>query len=145
VRFQTLFLAAAAFLASAPAANAETTVKILVQLTSRDSSATSSFSSVSGIYHLTAAGETSWYDFARAILEQAAHLAPTVEWFAEATRGRPLITRRITPITTAEYPTPAARPAFSVLSNSHLIQTFGIGLPDWRARLRLVFEPGRRS
>jgi dTDP-4-dehydrorhamnose reductase len=119
---------------------AETTVKILAQLSSQDSSAASSFSRVSGIYHLTAAGETTWYDFARAILEEAAHLTLAVEWFAEATRHRPLITRRITPITTADYPTPAARPAFSVLSNSQLIQTFGIGVPDWRARLRLVFE-----
>ena len=124
---------------------AETTVKILAQLSSQDSSAASSFSRVSGIYHLTAAGETTWYDFARAILEEAAHLAPAVEWFEEATRGRPLITKRIIPITTAEYPTPAARPAFSVLSNSHLIQTFGIGLPDWRTRLRLVFEPEHSS
>ena len=118
---------------------AEATVKILAQLASQDSSAASSFSRVSGIYHLTAAGVTTWCDFARAILEEAAHQAPAVEWFAEATRGRPLITRRITPITTADYSTPAARPAFSVLSNSHLIQTFGIALPDWRARLRLVF------
>ena len=67
------------------------------------------FSRVSGIYHLTAAGETTWYEFACAILEE------------EATRGRPLITRRIIPITTAEYPTPASRPIFSVLSNSHLL------------------------
>jgi dTDP-4-dehydrorhamnose reductase len=124
---------------------AEATVKILAQLTSQDSSVTNSFSSVSGIYHLTAAGETTWFDFARAILEEAAHLSPTVEWFEETTRGRPLITRRIIPITTAEYPTRAARPAFSVLSNSHLIQTFGIGLPDWRTQVHLVFEPERSS
>lgn len=124
---------------------AEATVKILAQLTSPDSSAASSFSRVSGIYNLTAAGVTTWYDFARAILEEAAHLSPTVEWFAEATQGRPLITSRIIPITTPDYPTPAARPAFSVLSNSHLFQTFGIGLPNWRAQLRLVFEPERSS
>lgn len=124
---------------------AEVTVKILAQLTSPDSSAASSFSRVSGIYNLTAAGVTTWYDFARAILEEAAHLSPTVEWFAEATQGRPLITSRIIPITTPDYPTPAARPAFSVLSNSHLFQTFGIGLPNWRAQLRLVFEPERSS
>ena len=107
---------------------AEATVKILAQLTRQDTSAANSFSRVSGIYHLTAAGETSWYDFAGAILEEAAHLSPAVEWFEEATRGRPLITRRIIPITTPEYPTPAARPAFSVLSNSHLTRTFGVEL-----------------
>ena len=69
----------------------------------------------------------------------------SVDWFEEATRGRPLITRRIIPITTAEYPTPAARPAFSVLSNSHLIRTFGVELPHWRAQLHLMFEPERGS
>ncbi len=111
---------------------AEVTVKILAQLTSPGSSVANSFSRVSGIYHLTAAGETTWFDFARAILEEAAQLSPAIEWFEKATRGRPLITRQIIPITTAEYPTPAARPAFSVLSNSHLIRTFGIELPHWR-------------
>ena len=124
---------------------AEATVKILAQLTSQDSSPANSFLRVSGIYHLTAAGETTWYDFARAILEEAAHLSPAVEWFGDATRGRPLITRRIIPITTAEYPTLAARPAFSVLSNSHLIRTFGVELPHWRAQLHLMFEPERSS
>ena len=122
---------------------AEATVKILAQLTSQDGSAANSLLRVSGIYHLTAAGETTWYDFARAILEEAFHLSPAVEWFEEATRGRPLITRRIIPITTAEYPTPAARPAFSVLSNSHLIRTFGVELPHWREQLHLMFEPER--
>jgi dTDP-4-dehydrorhamnose reductase len=117
---------------------AEATVKILAQLTSGDSSA-NSLSRVSGIYHLTAAGETTWYDFACAILEEGPHPSPTVEWFQEATRGRPIITKRIIPITTAEYPTPAARPAYSVLSNSRLLQTFGIQLPHWRAQLRLCF------
>jgi dTDP-4-dehydrorhamnose reductase len=124
---------------------AEATVKILAQLTSQDSSPANSFLRVSGIYHLTAAGETTWYDFARAILEEAAHLSPAVEWFGDATRGRPLITRRIIPIATAEYPTLAARPAFSVLSNSHLIRTFGVELPHWRAQLHLMFEPERSS
>jgi dTDP-4-dehydrorhamnose reductase len=124
---------------------AEATVKILAQLTSQGSSVPNSISRVSGIYHLTAAGETSWYDFAGAILEEAAHLSPAVEWFEEATRSRPLITRRIIPITTAEYPTPVARPAFSALSNSHLIRTFGLELPHWRAQLHLMFESERSS
>jgi len=118
---------------------AEATVKILAQLRSLHSSTANSFSHVSGIYHLTAAGETTWCDFARAILEEAAHISPDVSWFAEATRGRPFLTRRVIPITTAEYPTPALRPPYSVLSNSRLIQTFGIRMPDWRTQLGLVF------
>ena len=124
---------------------AEATVKILAQLTRQDTSAANSISHVSGTYHLTAAGEASWYDFAGLILEEAAHLSPAVEWFEEATRGRPLIARRIIPITTPEYPTPAARPAFSVLSNSHLTRTFGVELSSWRAQLHLMFERERGS
>ena len=124
---------------------AEATVKILAQLTSQGSSAANSFSRVSGIYHLTAAGETTWFDFAHAILEEAAHLSPTVEWFDKATPGRSIITKQIIPITTPEYPTPAARPAFSVLSNSHLTRTFGVELSHWRAQLHLMFESERSS
>ena len=124
---------------------AEATVKILTQLTSQGNSTADLFSPVSGIYHLTAAGETTWYDFARAILEEVAHLSPAVSWFAEATHGKPLITRRIIPIATREYPTPAARPVFSVLSNSRLIQTFGVELAHWRAQLHLMFEPERSA
>jgi dTDP-4-dehydrorhamnose reductase len=120
-----------------------TTVKILAQLMSRDRSAASALSPVSGTYHLTAAGETTWYDFACAILDEAAQISPNVPWFAEATQGRPLIIKRILPITTAEYPTPASRPQHSVLSNLRLNQTFGIRLPDWRSQLSHVFEVDR--
>ena len=124
---------------------AEATVKILAQLTSQGSSVENSFSRVSGIYHMTAAGETTWFDFARAILEEAAQLSPAIEWFDEATRRRSLITRQIIPITTSEYPTRASRPLYSVLSNSRLRQTFGIELPHWRTQVHLVFELERSS
>ena len=124
---------------------AEATVKILAQLTSPGSSVANSFSRISGIYHLTAAGETTWFDFARAILEEAAHPSPAIEWFDEATRRRSLITRQIIPITTSEYPTRASRPLYSVLSNSRLRQTFGIELPHWRTQVHLVFELERSS
>jgi dTDP-4-dehydrorhamnose reductase len=123
---------------------AEATVKILAKLTSPGSSA-NSFSCVSGIYHLTAAGETTWYDFARAILEEAAHLSPAIEWFDKATRGRSLITKQIIPITTSEYPTRASRPLYSVLSNSRLRQTFGSELPHWRTQVHCVFDLERSS
>ncbi len=120
---------------------AEATVKILAQLIRQSSPPSALLSSVSGIYHLSAAGETTWYDFACAVLDEAVHLSPEVSWFAEATRRRPLIARKVIPITTAEFPTPALRPAFSVLSNSRLTRTFGVALPDWRTQLRLVFGP----
>lgn len=119
---------------------AEATVKILAQLARQNAPPSALFLPVSGIYHLTAQGQTTWYGFACAILEEAAQFSPDVLWFADATSRRPLITRRVIPISSAEYPTPAPRPAFSVLSNSRLIRTFGIALPDWRSQLRRVFD-----
>jgi dTDP-4-dehydrorhamnose reductase len=121
---------------------AAATTKILVQVIER-SGGTSAFSEVSGTYHLTAAGETTWYEFARAIIEEASHTPQSMPWFAAATGGRPLATRRIIPITKQQYATAAARPAYSVLSNSLLKQTFGVQMQDWRTQLRLVFAVER--
>lgn len=106
-----------------------------------------------GTYHLTASGETTWYEFAVAILNAvqdlgvpaapggAAEHSTLPQWLAAATGGRPIICKRVAPITTAEYPTPAARPAYSVLSNSRFASTFGFSLPDWRAQLRETIRP----
>ena len=118
---------------------AQATVTIVAQLINQEGLTTNSLSRASGIYNLTAAGATTWFDFACAILEGAAQISPDVPWFAEATQGRPLITKRIHPITTAEYPTPALRPQNSVLSTSGLNQTFGIAFPDWHLQLRRIF------
>jgi dTDP-4-dehydrorhamnose reductase len=94
----------------------------------------------SGTYHMTAAGETNWYEFAGAILEEARkQTSAPAEWFTTAMRGVPLITRQVIPIPTAEYPTPARRPAYSVLSNTRLQTVFGIRLPDWQTQLLRVF------
>ncbi len=95
---------------------------------------------VSGIYHLTAAGETTWYDFAKAILEEARSIEPSTPWFAAATGGLPLITQRVIPIQAIEYPTPARRPAYSVLSNERMARVFSMRTPDWRSQLRSVFS-----
>jgi dTDP-4-dehydrorhamnose reductase len=90
---------------------------------------------VSGTYHITAAGITTWFGFAQAILTEASTEFP---WVTAATNGKSLITSRIVPIPTAEYPTPALRPSYSVLSNLRLKQTFGVQLPDWRTLLHSV-------
>jgi len=99
---------------------AEATVHILAQLYSPVCSG--NIEDVSGIYHLTCSGKTTWYDFAKAII------APLP--------NRP----KILPITTAEYPTPAKRPAYSVLSNAKLMRTFGVALPAWDVALKLCLE-----
>ena len=75
----------------------------------------------SGVYHMTCAGQTSWHGFASAILGREAGVIAQLQ-----------------PIPSVEYPTPAARPAYSVLDNAQLAQTFGITLPDWRAALEMV-------
>lgn len=89
-----------------------------------------------GLYHLTAGGETSWYEFTRAILENCSDRAKRGPWFDEATSGRPVITTTVTPIKSDEYPTPARRPAYSVLSNQKVLEVFGVKLPHWRSQLR---------
>jgi dTDP-4-dehydrorhamnose reductase len=101
-----------------------------------------SSSQISGIYHMTASGETTWYDFARSILGLAAQ-KPACDWFRVATSGRRLIARGITPIATAEFPTPALRPAYSVLGSRKLNNTFGVKLPHWEDQLRATFFADR--
>ena len=98
-----------------------------------------SLADVSGIYHMTAGGETSWCDFAKAILEEAAMASSTTPWLTAATGNLPLLARRVIPISTDEYPTPARRPAYSVLSNARLTRTFSLRLPDWRNQLHSIF------
>jgi dTDP-4-dehydrorhamnose reductase len=115
---------------------AKATTALLVQFTQQGQDDISKFG---GTYHLTAAGKTSWFEFAEAILEQASRTPQSAAWFRAATSGRPLVVRRVTPIATAEYETPARRPAYSVLSNIRLKQVFGLELPDWRAQLYSAF------
>lgn len=74
----------------------------------------------SGLYHATAGGETTWFGFAEAIFR---------EWSLR--RGAAFRARRLVPIATREYPTPARRPANSLLSNERLHRTFGIRLAPW--------------
>lgn len=81
-----------------------------------------------GIFHWSDAGVASWYDFAVAIQEEA--LA------AGLLKGA----IPITPITTAEYPTPAARPAFSVLDKTESYRCFHMPAIHWRNELRHVIK-----
>src|SRR5713226_2295599 len=123
---------------------AAATTKILAQVIERGSS-TSAFSEVSGTYHLTAAGETTWYDFARAILGEASSMPQGIPSFSAGTGALRLLSRRITPIMTREYPPPAFRPAYSVLTNTLLTRTFGVRMEYWRTQLRLGFAAERKA
>jgi dTDP-4-dehydrorhamnose reductase len=118
---------------------AAATAKILAR-TSETENPSSALADVSGIYHMTAGGVTSWYDFANAILEEAAAAGSSIcPWIAAATNSQPLIATRVIPIPANEYPTPARRPAYSVLSNARLSSTFSVQLPQWRRQLQSVF------
>jgi len=80
-----------------------------------------------GIYHMTDSGSTSWFGFAKAILERASKRF-----------GIPL--PQLIPITSAEYPTPARRPLNSVLSCEKLKASFGISMPNWEDSLDEVLN-----
>jgi dTDP-4-dehydrorhamnose reductase len=117
---------------------ARTTMAALNDLCTK-SDLLSSFEEISGTYHLSATGAASRFDFAQAICDELC-LAPSVPpWVAIATGGRPFILRRILPITSAEFPTPATRPLYSVLSNKRLSGTFGIPSSEWRSQLHEIF------
>jgi dTDP-4-dehydrorhamnose reductase len=73
---------------------------------------------VPGIYHFSNDGIINWYEFALAIKELTGSIC------------------RVKPITTAQYPTPAKRPAYSVLDKSKIQVTFGIKLKDWKESLQ---------
>lgn len=81
-----------------------------------------------GTYHVTNSGAISWYDFAIAIFEEAEHL------------GFPLKIQAVVPITTAEYPTPAKRPAYSVLSHKKTTELLQTPPPHWRRDLRQMLR-----
>ena len=81
---------------------------------------------VLGLYHYVNSGVISWYDFAIAIFEEA------------RTIGFPVAIERIMPITTAEYPLPAQRPAYSSLSNRRISDILGTTPPHWRTSLRAM-------
>ncbi|HST28432.1 MAG TPA: dTDP-4-dehydrorhamnose reductase [Rudaea sp.] len=79
-----------------------------------------------GTYHLCAAGQCTWFDFAGAIFARA-QVAGLLEQAP-----------RLVPIATADYPTPARRPAYSVLDCSKIRDAFGLHLPSWKEGLNSV-------
>lgn len=76
-----------------------------------------------GLYHLVPDGETNWHEYARFVVSEALHSGKQLQ-------ARP---ENIMPISTAEYPTAARRPANSRLDTSRLRRTFGLELPPWQS------------
>jgi len=80
-----------------------------------------------GLYHMTCGGSVSWFGFAQAI-------------FARAAQVLAVKPPALTPITTKDYPTPAARPRNSVLSNAKLHARFGVELVPWETALEEALQ-----
>jgi dTDP-4-dehydrorhamnose reductase len=81
---------------------------------------------VTGTYHMTAAGETTWYGFTKEIIVK----------HGPCENG----TKSLKPVKTGEYPAIASRPKNSVLSNDKLLRSIGVQLPDWRKGVELCLE-----
>jgi len=81
-----------------------------------------------GLHHWSDAGVASWYDFAQAIMEEGEALG--------------LLDKQITlkPLTTADYPTPASRPAYSVLDKTQTWAALGVAGEHWRVALRKMMN-----
>ncbi len=83
-----------------------------------------------GLYHLTAGGVTTWYDYACFVIEQAQQAGRTLKTLPQDIR----------PITTAEYPLPARRPANSQLDTTLFRTTFDLELPHWQHGLQHILQ-----
>lgn len=75
-----------------------------------------------GIYHLAASGQASWNSYAKHVLAQAAQAQPAIE----------LVAKKVAPVPTSAFPTPAKRPHNSRLNTAKLQSTFGLRLPPWQ-------------
>lgn len=89
--------------------------------------------SLSGIYHVTASGKTSWFGFAEAIFQIYSKIAQNPAFKAPQLQGIPSV----------EYSTPARRPQNSVLSHQKLNQAFQLHMPNWRMGLEQCISGAR--
>jgi dTDP-4-dehydrorhamnose reductase len=85
-----------------------------------------------GTYHFSNEGVASWFDFAEAIVEYAKQL------------GMAIVASQVTPIPTEAYPTPAARPAYSVLSKKKIRAELGYSIAHWRQGLQQMLRELQR-
>jgi dTDP-4-dehydrorhamnose reductase len=105
-----------------------TWARLMAEITAQVLSGNEGFlRSHTGLYHLAGSGYASRLEWARLILE----LDP---------RGSEQVTRQILPALSAEFPTPATRPLFSVLACERFTSVYKLFLPEWRQALRLAME-----
>jgi dTDP-4-dehydrorhamnose reductase len=83
-----------------------------------------------GTYHVAGGGETSWHAYARFVIAEAAAAGKALKATPDA----------VLPIATADYPTPARRPASSRLDTRRFCATFGLRLPEWQDGVRHVLQ-----
>lgn len=102
---------------------APTGAKLLAELTANIIPKVMHDASLAGLYHAVAAGETSWYDYARFVIDCARKQGVAIKVRDE----------NIRPVGSDQFPTPAKRPANSRLDTGKLREAFGVELPYWQA------------
>ena len=99
---------------------APTSTELLADTTAQVITKSKHLTDYCGTYHVAASGETTWFDYANFVFKVAAE------------KGVNLSLTNVKPITTSEYPTPAARPFNSRLNTQKLCNTFSLTLPSWK-------------
>jgi dTDP-4-dehydrorhamnose reductase len=102
---------------------APTGAELLADVTAHAIRACQKKPELAGLYHLTALGETSWYDYTHFILNEARQLGSQFSQFKVSS---------IVPISTQEFPRPAPRPLNSRLNTKKISQAFSLQLPNWQ-------------
>lgn len=103
---------------------APTSAELIADVTAHTIIQTIGDTSKKGIYHLVASGETSWFEYAKYVFEQAENT------------GLSLVVKKVNPILTTAYPTPAKRPHNSRLNNQKIQQTFHLVMPEWKIHVK---------
>jgi dTDP-4-dehydrorhamnose reductase len=110
---------------------APTSAELLADVTAHALRAALADARLAGLYHVAAAGETTWHGYARHVIARAAARGASLKAGPEAVRA----------IRTADYPTPARRPLNSRLDTRRFREAFGLALPDWRLQVdRMIDE-----
>ena len=107
---------------------APTGADLISDVTAHAIRATLNNPALGGVYHLAAAGKTSWHGYAQFVIDTA------------RAQGRAFKVNAIHPIPTTQYPTPATRPLNSRLNTEKLTAAFGLNLPDWQTGVARMLE-----